>query len=237
MAGSLTHFSLIREWLQVCNDTHQCYLTDSFLPTRVIDLGQAGVPGPIRLYSSAPDDIKGYVALSHRWGAGDDWLKFCLFGSNIKDLHNNIDFDTLPKTFQDAITVTRALKIRYLWIDSLCIIQDDPEDWATEAKLMEDVFSSAYCTIAASSATADGFLKPRPPRQFVTIPTTSDGHYHICETIDDFRGDVEEGKLNQRGWVLQERALSHRSIHFTSKQAYWECGKGIHSETLSRLLK
>lgn len=102
---------------------------------------------------------------------------------------------------------------------------------------MEDVFSSAYCTIAASSASPDGLFRSCPPRQFVTVPTLSGGYYYICETIDDFRNDVEESKLNHRGWVFQERALSHRSIHFTSKQAYWECGHGIHSETLSRSFK
>lgn len=225
------HFDLIRAWLKVCNDEHKCRPTNSFLPTRVVDVGKG------KLYSSASDEIQNYIALSHRWGAGNEWHKHCLFRSNIKDLHEKMDFTKLPKTFQDAITVTRALGIQYLWIDSLCIIQDDAEDWATEAKLMEDVFSSAYCTIAASSAGADGFLRSRPSRQFVTIPTASNGPYYVCKMIDDFSGDVEEGELNQRGWVLQERALSHRSIHFTSKQAYWECGEGIHSETLSRLIK
>lgn len=235
-AGSPTHFKLIREWLRVCDDTHQCRPTNSFLPTRVVDVGKDNASSPVRLYSSKQGEAERYAALSHRWEARNELETFCLFRSNIEELHSNIDFNKLPKTFQDAIIVTRALDIQFLWIDSLCIIQDDSEDWAAEAKLMEDVFSSAYCTIAASPKAGDGFLRPRPPRQFITIPTGSDGRYYICEAIDDFRGDVEESELNKRGWVLQERALSHRSIYFTTKQAYWECGKGIQSETLSRLL-
>jgi hypothetical protein len=102
---------------------------------------------------------------------------------------------------------------------------------------MENVFSSAYCTIAASSATPDGFLTPRPARKFVALSIPPDAPYYICEAIDDFHHDVEEAELNKRGWVLQERALSHRSIHFTSSQTYWECGEGVHCETLSWLFK
>ncbi|KAN0096769.1 Heterokaryon incompatibility protein (HET) domain containing protein [Hyaloscypha variabilis] len=67
----------------------------------------------------------------------------------------NIPLETLPKTFQDAISITRELGLRYIWIDSLCIIQDSPEDWEKEASLMHTVYKNAYCTVAAS-ASRDG---------------------------------------------------------------------------------
>ncbi|KAK2025436.1 HET-domain-containing protein [Colletotrichum zoysiae] len=140
--------------------------------------------------------------------------------------------------------MTRKLKIQYLWIDSLCIMQksgrgEDEEakaDWEREAKLMEQVFSSAYLTIAASCAEHKfhGFLHPRVPRQTVTMRADDGAQFHVCEVIDNFDLDVEQGELNKRAWVLQERALSRRTIHFTRNQAYWECGKGIRCETFTK---
>jgi hypothetical protein len=104
---------------------------------------------------------------------------------------------------------------------------------------MEQVFRGAYCTIAATSAktSEDGFLAPRKRRDCVRLSTASGGILYVCPTIDDFHKDVELGELNRRGWVLQERVLSRRSIHFTSTQIYWECGVGVHCETLARLYK
>ncbi|KAF3800238.1 hypothetical protein GCG54_00003766 [Colletotrichum gloeosporioides] len=142
----------------------------------------------------------------------------------------------LPQTFQDAIKVTRSLGIGYLWIDSLCIVQDDPEDWKMESRLMEQVYSSAYATLAAScaSGTEDGFLKPRPWRHCVTLESGR-GSYYVCDSIDDFGRDVEQGELNKRAWILQERALSRRTIYFSEKQTYWECGRGVRGETMTKM--
>lgn len=96
---------------------------------------------------------------------------FCTFKDNIDDRIQGIEVHKLPKTFQDAVRVTRELGKRYLWIDSLCIIQDDPDDWKREAMKMETVYSMAYLTIAATSAhdSAQGFLKPRQQREFVKL--------------------------------------------------------------------
>jgi hypothetical protein len=104
---------------------------------------------------------------------------------------------------------------------------------------MDQVFSEAYFTIAASCAEHrfDGFLKPRAAREFVTITTDDNDQFHICEIIDKFDADVEQGELNKRGWVLQERALSRRTVHFTAIQTYWECGEGILCETFTKTTK
>jgi len=125
------------------------------------------------------------------------------------------------------------------WIDLVCIIQDDAKDWEAESKRMEEVFNFAYCTIAASCAkgTTDGFLGPRSVREVVPVKRSSGDVYYLCKAINNFRADVEDGDLNQRGWVLQERALSHRTIHFTGTQMYWECGDGVHCQTLTKICK
>ena len=245
-AGSDVEFLLLNKWIQDCDKEHECgprARSNIRPPTRLIDLGDKDHPDILRLdCSKTRDPSLRYVVLSHRWGDANQHWRFCTYNDNIEQFKEGIDFQGLPKTFQDAVTVTRGLGIRFLWIDSLCIIQKDPEDWEAECQRMEDVFSSAYCTIAAScaSGTTDGFLKPRPKRHCVAIDTqmsTKASRIYICEAIDNFRCDVEQGELSKRGWVYQERALSRRTIHFTKKQVYWECGKGARCETLTKMFK
>lgn len=236
-AGSQIQFELLRAWLRTCDNTktHSCHpALEGTLPTRVLDVGTAGSPNVLRLHCSSRKERGRYIALSHRWGP---YGMFSTIKENLAAFLKSIEFDELPKTFQDAVFVTRQLGIRFLWIDSLCIVQDDREDWEKQSKLMEDVFQSAYCTIAATKGSFDGFLTPRRSRKVVAMKSNLGGSYYICETIDDFHSDVEEGELNKRGWVLQERVLSHRTIHFTATQLYWECGNGVQCETLTKLHK
>jgi hypothetical protein len=198
----------------------------------------------LRLYDTKQGKQRRYIALSHCWGNLDESQKFCTYGCNIAALRERIAFKDLPRTFQDAVTVTRKLGVEFLWIDSICIIQshkdcpkkcDSGSDWDRESRKMETVFSSAYCTIAASSAqnSTEGFLNRR---QCVKVQDASGTPLYICNT-DDFHRDVEEGVLSKRGWVLQERALSCRTIHFTEKQTYWECSRGVHYESLIKMHK
>jgi hypothetical protein len=106
---------------------------------------------------------------------------------------------------------------------------------------MESVFSSADCVLAASSAQgqSDGFLNNREGshRDFVTFKSRNMPPFWVCDFIDDFNQHVLEGPLNKRGWVLQERVLAHRTIYFTNKQTYWECGEGVRCETLTKMEK
>ncbi|RFN45633.1 tol-like protein [Fusarium flagelliforme] len=237
--GSPQEFTLVNDWITLCDRNHDCVPKESEphkMPTRLIDVGTTDSPS-LRLVTSIEENFIGkYIALSHCWGILSEEQRFCTYKNNIQDLKQQIPYDKLPQTFKDAVTATRALEVRYLWIDSLCIIQRDPEDWEIEAARMEDVFNSAYCTIAASSSTSslDGFLGKRRERAVIGINTTK-GPLYLAEAIDNFQQDVEKGILNTRGWVFQERALSRRTIHFTSTQVYWECGHGVHSETLAHL--
>ncbi|KAI0098129.1 hypothetical protein GGR51DRAFT_552658 [Nemania sp. FL0031] len=191
-------FQLLREWVRLCDNTHQCNprLESSAalarMPTRVIEVGLKD-DKCVRLCETSNDWQGRYIALSHCWGNFSKNVNFCTKRDNFAAFRSHISFNRLPKTFQDAITVTRALDIPYLWIDSLCIIQDDEADWDSESKRMEDVYSSAYITIAATSSRSsyEGFLDTKPRRQ---------------ASIDDFQNDVEE------------RVLSRRTIHFASTQ-------------------
>ena len=241
--GSSAHIKVLTEWINSCDKTHKCYSKNlAFFPTRIIEISKTNSETVRVLYDTTTlDSTHKYFALSHRWGQPGKYRKFC---TNTVDVigrkERTIKIIDLPRTFRDAVTVTRNLGVPYLWIDSICIVQDDKDDWSREAKLMEQVFSSAYCTIAATcaSGTDDGFLKPLPERQIVIVKEPENGaFYYLCDAIDDFHQHVDQSELNRRAWVLQERALSRRTIHFADSQTYWECGKGVRCETLTKMSK
>ena len=222
-------------------------ITQESLPTRLIDVGTLKAP-KLRLLETGEEKAsnKEYIALSHPWGDPKEHPPFSTLrndssgaGHEINKFKQAIPYDQLPATFKDAVDCTRALRIRYLWIDSICIIQGKDGDFNEEAKKMEDVFSGAYCVLAASRATGqrDGFLGSRPQREYVTFQRGDEKPFYICKTIDNFSHDVLEGSLNRRGWVLQERALARRTIFFTESQTYFECGSGIRCETLAKMHK
>ncbi|KAK4158731.1 heterokaryon incompatibility protein-domain-containing protein [Cladorrhinum sp. PSN259] len=224
-------FPLLHAWLQRC-DTHQkCQnlrTVEANFPTRVLDLS---TPHSLRLVSGQDVfNFKGssrrYIALSHCWGntAPGEIPRYCTTRQNINSRETGQDFrvGSLPLTFRDAIEVSQGLGIRYLWIDSLCIIQGCPEDWIRESKRMEDVYAGAYCTIAATSAANSeaGFLRHEIDNRHRTT---------------NFAQEVDAAPLNRRAWVLQERFLSRRILHFSSYQIYFECGSGIYSEDYTQM--
>jgi hypothetical protein len=102
---------------------------------------------------------------------------------------------------------------------------------------MKDVYSGAYCTIAATAASnpLTGYLDRRDPTEYVCVQDGTENLFFASTDIDDFDHDVVQAPLNTRAWVFQESVLSRRTIHFTSNQLYWECGKSIHCENLTRL--
>ncbi|KAK0648663.1 hypothetical protein B0T16DRAFT_456125 [Cercophora newfieldiana] len=244
---SPSHFSTLRHWISQCDSHHtDCNPLPTrpvHPPTRLIDVGTKDAP-LVRLFETqrnarsdsssplAPSIPYKYIALSHPWGVAPH---FCTYASTLAQHKQRIPIDgpDFPATFRDAITTTRELGVRYLWIDSICIVQGEDGDFDTESERMEDVFSSAYCVIAASSARGqrDGFLVGRKERQFLEL---SKGLY-VCRFIDNFGDHVLDSPLSKRGWVLQERALARRTIYFTDWQAYWECGDGVRCETMTKV--
>jgi len=193
----------------------------------------------LRLVSGEKVHGERYIVLSHCWGNLEpkEVLTYCTTKQNIRVRESGFADDDLPATFLDAVKVTRALGIYYLWIDSLCIIQQDLEDWEKEAKCMEQVYSSAYLTIAATSATnsKSGFLKRNTNRKHVYIQNDLGQRAYIRNTVSDFDHEVGRAELITRGWILQERVLSRRTIHFGLHQMYFECGEAVYCEDLTRM--
>ncbi|KAK0666020.1 hypothetical protein QBC41DRAFT_399065 [Cercophora samala] len=250
--GSALHFSHINHWLATCDKHHpdckpgtnSSSLTQT-LPTRLVDVGSVDSPMARLIETStlsSTTQTPKWVALSHQWGPPPH---FCTTVENLSTHLSSIPLGSgLADTFRDAFLVTRALGIRYLWIDSLCIVQGPGGDFAAEAKKMEQVYSGAYCVLAVSrekGGHSTGFLKPRArERDHVVLSKPGDddgkqGVFSICESIDNFNGDVLKGPLNQRGWVLQEHALARRTIFFTENQTYFECGQGVMCQSMMRM--
>lgn len=190
-----------------------------FLPTRLIDVGS--FQGQENIHLTLSDEItdpEDYVALSHCWGSDETRIPLRLLKSNKATFLKEIPWALLPLNFRDAVTATQMLGIRYLWIDSLCIIQDSGPDWNLEAGRMTAVYSNAFCTLAASAATdpTQGFLrqayKSRPGIVKVRNSSTRQGPVaiQICPqaSYPQLEYIIESSPLNSRGWALQERLLS-----------------------------
>jgi hypothetical protein len=148
--------------------------------------------------------------------------------STLSDFTQRIPFIDLPKTFREAIQTARFLGFKYIWIDSLCIIQDDAEDWKRESVRMGTVYGHSGLNIAATSA-SDGrvgcfFDRDADWRCQVLLGT--DGSTPVlyeCFPPELFRQPVDEVPLMSRAWVVQERFLSPRTLHLTKQQIFWVC--------------
>ena len=153
----------MRDWLETCSQAHpSCKgnTEDEFLPARLVYLGQnLEDPEPPRLVvtreaiAQSPEQSFAYVALSYCWGTALGKTVPKTTKSTLASHTQGLDLKTLPKTFRDAMEVSRRLKCHYIWIDSLCIIQDDTDDFERECSDMHRIYSSAYCTISVSRLT------------------------------------------------------------------------------------
>lgn len=214
------------------------------MPTRLINVGTLISP-KLQLCITEKDISYKYVALSYCWGelTKDNKASFCTTKDNYVVRQEAFEESVLPKTHQDAVWVCRNLGIEYIWIDSHCIIQagDDGVDWKREALLMENVYASAYCVFAVVSATGvdAGFLgresEPESEPRCIYARDHSDRRFYISTNVEDFDQHVEEGPLNKRAWVMQERYLARRTLHFAADQVYWECGEEMYCGNLAQL--
>lgn len=203
------------------------------LPTRVIEIGPT--VEDCRLYESAGQH-EHYVTLSHCWGRLEI---LTTTKQNLEEHKKHIDLKSLPQTFQDAISVTLHLGIRYLWIDSLCIVQNDPDDWAQESSKMGYIYHNSYLTIAATAAKdgSEGLFKRRDVDTLcINIPEPNSAgksttlrarrsRKHLCVQSVAQNGPLlgDPDPLIERAWVYQERLLSRRLLHFASDEMIWEC--------------
>lgn len=170
-----------------------------------------------------------YVALSYRWGdtpkSEMSKLQQELLQSDMHGMHS----DSLPKTFQHAIHFTRQIGVRYLWIDSFCIIQEGEKDWEEQAPKMASVYQGALCTIsaAASPNSHGGLYDSEEAKTYKEFEYG--GHKLVAYCHMDYKA-IEKSALNTRAWVLQEWILSPRLVHFTKHGVFWECISHVASE-------
>ena len=229
----------VQRLLTKCIDKHNgCYRKDSPLPKRVLDV----LGSRIYLHVANGQEIDAhYLALSYAWGTS---RFLTTVKSNLKShCEEGISFQSLPNTFQDAVFVTQALKYRYLWIDALCIVQDDDADWQEQCPRMTEVYRDAILTISATSSRGvdSGFLR-RPTAKEETLKLGT--YYHTeglgfgdllirpCnETRHSGQNAIDGAHLDTRGWTFQERLFSTAVVHYTDEEIVWECNTGFRSET------
>ncbi|KAF5669951.1 heterokaryon incompatibility domain-containing protein [Fusarium heterosporum] len=180
-----------------------------------------------------------YATLSYSWGPTQP---LTTTQSNLNSLLEKISVDSLPKTFHNAIDTVWELGLRYIWIDSLCIIQDDLNDWKREASRMKDVYAGSSVTISASDAkesTQGCFvdhgldLWERDARGVVPMVAAIRGKLALEIRVHqgDIRRRVKRSNLSTRGWTLQEQLLSHRVIHCMRPEIHWNCRRKYHTES------
>ncbi|KAK4452705.1 heterokaryon incompatibility protein-domain-containing protein [Podospora aff. communis PSN243] len=222
-AKSPEAFNQLRKWLDGCKVNHTDCAAKGPLPTRVINVGKLG-QDTVHLQVVQPGQSGHYMALSHCWGKIQilRTLK-----ANFVAHQKGIPLKSLTRTFIDAIEITRQMGIQFLWIDSLCIIQDSAQDWEKEAAKMGDVYRFSYLTIAAAYAEDGngGILRSDYGAGWAPIKCTVGNA--VGSAVLTFRkrdhSHLPTSPLHARAWVLQERILSPRTIHYDKDQMLWEC--------------
>ena len=224
---------------QKCSRVHN---DPQWRPSRLIDVGWNGPGDKVFLRLRAEVDQKmPYITLSHCWGS----KKFLqLTTESLSNFEHGISTKTLPKTFKDAIVVTRQLGYRYIWIDSLCIMQDpvDSADWLREAGMMDLVYTGSDLNLAATAAedSTKGLFYDRgdvktlnPPTEILPIGGHPPQAYRIVDN-GMWSSDIDQAPLIRRAWVLQERLLASRVLHFGKRQLFWECCETDAAEVLAQ---
>ncbi|WYZ43235.1 hypothetical protein EsH8_VI_000934 [Colletotrichum jinshuiense] len=166
------------------------------------------------------------MTLSHCWGLHP---VVRTIHETLKSHLQALPLSSLPNTFRDAVLITRALGVQYLWIDSLCIVQDSREDWERESAKMGMIYFSSYLTIAASAAkdSTGGCFVPRDNSSHAQVKATDPDYRRTAKVfIRPCPGDfstLSQRTLHTRAWVLQEQILSARMINFDVDQLLWRC--------------
>ena len=232
-------FRRVVDWIANYEGHPDCHGASHILPTRVIDVGGGQDNRPIRLVEPSSGTHERYIALSHSWGRTE--LPITTKANKAQRLEA-IGLKEMSKSFEEAIVVTRLLGVLYICIDSLCICQDDPEDWETEAAKMGSVNSNAFLTISITGAkdSSEGCFAHRVPREYAQINyTDKSGTQEIVsasalpierEYDANKYVELDTEPLSGRGWYFQERVLSRRILHCASDQVYFECMQDFRSE-------
>ncbi|CZR44065.1 uncharacterized protein FPRO_13859 [Fusarium proliferatum ET1] len=226
-SDSRTAWGLMKHWISQCKQKHldrglRTGVAGLWYPTRLLDLGHPESTSTPRLIETAFSLPKSpSLTLSHCWGKKQ---LICATKENLQSLYSGVY--NLPQTFQDAVVATRNLGYRYLWIDSLCIVQNDQEDWAREAALMHRVYTEADCNLAAAASRDSSgglFFRRHGLHGQCVVKSVRGDVIDIFADQDLFLKEVNRSPLQTRAWVYQEWLMSKRTIHFAKSQVFWEC--------------
>lgn len=237
-------FDQIRKWLKNCETTHshpRCrQKAETTLPRRVVTI-RPTLDGP-KLYLNETNSATGkYIALSHCWGGFTGCQSTT---ANLAERLQGIEYEELPQTFKDAIYCALQLNIQHIWIDSLCIIQDDVKDWERESAKMSQVYSDAYLVIAAASADADDkgfFTEPDSLYRGIGLESREGSgtedivmHKHMPRSGSLKHpgplSPINLGPLGRRACTMQETLLARRCVGFTETEIAWECHSVVDCE-------
>ncbi|KAL2198316.1 heterokaryon incompatibility protein-domain-containing protein [Corynascus similis CBS 632.67] len=245
-SGSAESLELARRWLDGCVQNHKdCEVPpDTPMPTRVLDIGDED-RDPVLVETKGR--VGRYATLSYCWGKKPQ-LKTTK--ESLSAFLKAIPVDELQQTALDAIKICRHLGMPYLWIDALCIVQDDEDDWLRESSRMCEIYSSSTLTIAAAwsiNATQGIFVHQQyggPGHSQVFSFGDTEVHARRVP-LDEHVGNplaVNTGRqytsrvaekswvlrprqvpLARRAWTVQERVLSRRVLYYTPQELWWEC--------------
>ncbi|KAI0543461.1 heterokaryon incompatibility protein-domain-containing protein [Xylaria curta] len=219
--GSERAFEKARQWLKTCCNKHSsCPSTKGNpLPTRVIDISDE----KIRLVDTQVEGLKNdkYVTLSYCWGGPQP---VTTTKETLEQHLLELPAGEFPQKIKDAITVTRALKVKYLWIDAICIVEDDPEDKGAEISRMADVYNLSYVTISASTALTcrDGFLQTRKLEK-TPIRLRAEFSRNKKGSVVLMTASRRDNPIYRRGWTMQEHLLTPRLLTFGSLCMEFRC--------------
>ncbi|KAL7628307.1 hypothetical protein AAE478_002507 [Parahypoxylon ruwenzoriense] len=227
-------FDFLKSCLRTCTEEHDLCKQNLSPPSRSPPrrLLYVGSPedGSISLFETHEDFREPYVALSYCWGKG---VFFKTTDSNIQLLMRGFSLAQLPATIQDAVYITRKLKLEYIWVDALCIIQDNLKDWEQQSAKMCSIYEQAYLTIAASSAaSADTSFLKRSSQPLKFQRRIDDRNIlaarALCTNGCHYDSWTETPEpLLTRGWTLQESILATRTISYSTSELQWQCRSSL----------
>ncbi|KAJ9424474.1 heterokaryon incompatibility protein-domain-containing protein [Fusarium oxysporum] len=219
--------------LLLWQDVNTCGTAVNTLPSRVIDLGEgdntwhALTPKPIRLLEPSRGTVGIYMTLSHRWSSTDH---ITTTSNNIKEHRKVIPWQNLSRTFREAIAICREMGVRYLWIDSLCIVQNDEADWQRESRLMGDVYRNSVCTIACHIRDNEnnGFLHRVFRKNMVILRGENERVFGLSLPSQFSRAIVHDSAISWRGWFNRVMSLD------TKRYEFLEGTPGLGSKIITR---
>lgn len=223
-------FNQVRSWAEACNRGHpECGNLNwsGNNPTRLLRIISAS---EVQLVDAREKtELIRYTALSYCWGSPDDeqTQRGRTTADNFHARHNqSFLIAELPATIRDAIILTQGCGLEYIWVDSVCIIQEDMEDWFTEANRMHEVYANAHFTICAASvdSASAGLFHTRQAWKYVTEPCQLAGK-RIAIRSSSLRELIQRSTWSSRAWTLQEEHLSPRMLYWTPQKIYWSCSK------------